>query len=405
VTKLSADGTNLLFSTFLGGTDGDNANAIALDASGAIVVTGTTYSNDFPTTPGAYDTMFNGETDVFVTKLSADGSNLIFGTYLGSADRDFGRDMGVDASGAIVVAGHTESSSFPTTIGAFDPSFNGILYFGDAFVTKLSADGSSLIYGTYLGGASDEWIEAIAVNGAGDAVVTGWTNSRDFPTTPGAFDTTYNGGGVHGGSDDKDVFAAKLSSDGSQLIYCTYLGGERDEWSYDVILDSAGAALITGWTRSDNFPVSPGAYDTSHNGDSEDIDVFMSKLSLDGSKLLYGTFLGGAGADWGISIALDSAGDVVLGGFTASAKFPLTYGAYPQYRPTYDLFLTKIPLDLYELSSDSATISESTGGVANLTLNAHQVNANRNYYVLGSLSGTTPGILLPVNQGNVLFLN
>lgn len=396
VSKLSADGSTLLFSTFLGGSDIELGNAVALDDSGAVVVTGTTYSNDFPTTTGAYDTTLDGDRDAFVAKLSADASTLIYGTYLGGTDRDYGHDLGADASGAVVVAGETDSNDFPTTTGAFDTTFNGVSpwYWNDAFVAKLSADGSNLLYGTFLGGTKRDSSRAVAVDSSGVAVVTGYTSSLDFPTNPNAFDQSYNG-------DENDVFAVKLSADGSQLIYGTYVGGSDNETSYDVILDNTGAALITGPARSSDFPVSPGAYDTSHNGG---LDVFLTKLSADGSELLYGTFLGASSTDWGYGLCLDSTGNVVLGGHTTSMWFPITYGVH-YHRPTYDLYLTKLPLDLYELSSDTHTISESTGGAANFSLNAYSVNANRVYYILGSLSGTHPGMKLPLQKGNTLFLN
>ncbi|MBI3734396.1 MAG: lamin tail domain-containing protein, partial [Chloroflexi bacterium] len=204
MTKLNPDGSTLVYSTFLGGSSNDSGTGIAVDASGAAYVTGGTLSSDFPTTPGAFDTGFNGGYDAFVTKLNPDGSALVYSTFLGGGGDEGSRGIAVDASGAAYVTGYTGSSDFPTTPGAFDTSFNGPTY--DASVSQLNAAGSTLVYSTFLGGSSDDWGLAIAVDASGAAYVTGYTASSAFPTTPGAFDTSYNG--------NYDAFVSKLAMGG-----------------------------------------------------------------------------------------------------------------------------------------------------------------------------------------------
>ena len=207
VTKLNATGSALAYSTFLGGADSDDVvEGIAVDGSGRAYVTGQTYSADYPTTPGAFDTSFNDNGDAFATKLNATGSALDYSTFLGGSSGDSGLDIAVDGTDRAYVTGGTYSADYPTTPGAFDTSFNGgIANFHDAFVTKLNASGSALAYSTFLGGTRDEAGEGIAVDGSGRAYVTGGTSSADYPTTPGAFDTSFNGSVF-----SEDAFVTKL---------------------------------------------------------------------------------------------------------------------------------------------------------------------------------------------------
>jgi hypothetical protein len=202
VTKLSASGSALDYSTFLGGTGDDEGEGIAVDGSGRAYVTGTTSSTDYPKTSGAFDRTHNGDVDAFVTKLNASGSALVYSTYLGGTSGERGEGIAVDGSGRVYVSGSTFSHDYPTTQGAFDNSFNGGVDRSDAFVTKFNAAGSALAYSTYLGGTDDDGASDIAVGGSGRAYMTGGTASSDFPTTPGAFDTTFG--------DSNDAFVTKL---------------------------------------------------------------------------------------------------------------------------------------------------------------------------------------------------
>ena len=264
VTKFDPTGSMLLYSTYLGGTSSDQGRGIAVDAGGNAYVTGLTSSSNFPTTPGAFDTTFNGAQDAFVTKLDPTGSMLIYSTYLGGASSDEGRGIAIDAGGNAYVTGITLSANFPTTLGAFDTTFNGNQ---DAFVTKIDPTGSMLLYSTYLGGIGVDFGLSIAVDIGGNAYVTGFTLSTDFPTTPGAFDTTYNGSG--------DAFVTKIDFTGSILLYSTYLGGGDFDFGLGIAVDTGGNAYVTGSTGSLDFPTTPGAFDTTYNGN---VDAFVTKI-------------------------------------------------------------------------------------------------------------------------------
>jgi hypothetical protein len=320
----------LEWSTFLGGTDGgdvgDGVMGLALNASGDIVMTGYTDSPDFPTTPGVYDTTLSGNDDVFVACLDADGSQLLWSTYLGGSYDDWIYDLTLEEAGPITIAGLTFSSDFPTTASAFDTTHNGDC---DAMVARLTADGTQLIYSTYLGDSGEEWAMGLSVDGLGEAIVGGYTESSDFPTTPGAHDTTYNGG-------VRDAFVTRLNADGTDLIYSTFLGGNGEEgyqdWTYpenmaymDIALHGSGDVIVGGITRSSNFPTTPQAYDTTHNGS---YDAFVVRLDATGSNLVYSTFLGGYDGEGALAVAVDEFGETTIGGYTWSPDFPTTAGAY-----------------------------------------------------------------------------
>lgn len=317
VTKLNASGTGLVYSTYLGGGIGDYSRSIAVDSSGNAYITGFTNSSDFPTTPGAFDTTINGEYDSFVTKLNANGSVVVYSTFLGGGTTDYGFGIAIDGLGNAYIMGYTLSTNFPTTAGAIDTTYNGGTSYGDVFVSKLNASGSALVYSTYLGGGSEDWGYGIALDSSGNAYITGNTNSTNFPTTAGAYDTTYNGGLW-------DAFVSKLNASGTALIYSTYLGGDGVDLADRIAVDTAGNAYITG-NADPNFPVTAGAYDTSFNGTW---DVFVTKLNAGGTALLYSTYLGGSGGDRGSSIAIDSAGNAYITGETNSPNFPTTLGAF-----------------------------------------------------------------------------
>ncbi len=278
VAKLDATGGTLLFSTYLGGAALDQGNAIALDGTGNTYVTGTTGSDDFPTTAGAFQIIFAGginALDAFVTKLSAAGSSLVYSTYLGGnlgGGLDAGYGIAVDASGNAYVTGQSNSTNFPTTPGAYRPTFfSG----AEAFVTKLTPDGSGLVYSTYLGGASFDAGNAIAIDSFGNAYVTGTTRSLDFPTTAGAFQRTFGGGGFPGG----DAFVTKLNDTGSALVYSSYLGGSMSEnlgdFTGSIAVDSAGNAYVTGSTASVDFPTARPLQAANAGG----VDAFVTKIT------------------------------------------------------------------------------------------------------------------------------
>ncbi len=336
VTKLDASGSALSYSTFI--HDGSQGLGVAVDTNGAAYVTGQTLSPTFPTTPGAFDRSHNGLWDAFVTKLNASGSGLEYSTYLGGSGQDCEANgdyrecaIAVDANGAAYVTGMTASANFPTTSDALYRSNRGGF---DFFVTKLNPGGSGLEYSTYLGGSADEYCYAcaVAVDTSGAAYVTGQTASSDFPTA-NAFDASYNGGAWDG-------FAAKLNPPGSALAYSTYLGGGGEEGGHSIAVDGTDSAYVTGYTFSSDFPATSGAFDTTHNGGR---DAFVARLDAGGAGLAYATFLGGGGHDRGYGIAVDGADGAYIAGETYSSDFPVTPGAFDtSFNGSGDAFVAKL---------------------------------------------------------------
>jgi hypothetical protein len=318
VTKLNPTGSALIYSTFLGGNGHDEGHAIAVDSLGDSYVTGTSYSTNFPTTAGALQTTLGGLDDAFITKLNPLGSALVYSTYLGGAGHDDSRGIAVDASGNAYVAGFSDSTNFPATVGALQKNSGGGY---DAFVSKLNPTGSALVYSTYLGGSNDDFIYGIAIDGSGNAYVTGDTFSANFPATQSASQTTLEASGT--GHDD--AFVSKLNAAGSVLLYSSYLGGSGNDVGYGIVVDKSGNAYITGATNSSDFPTSgtalqptPGGYD----------DGFFSEFNPTGSTLTYSTYLAGKGVDQGKGIAADALGNIYIVGWTESKNFPVTTGAY-----------------------------------------------------------------------------
>jgi hypothetical protein len=312
VAKLTASGSGLAYSTYLGGSSFDGSQGIAVDAVGNAYVTGGTSSSDFPTV-GAFDTSLGGSTAAFAAKLDASGSSLAYSTYLGGSSFDAGKGIAVDAAGSAYVTGDARSSDFPTTVGAFQTSLRGN---NDGFVAKLTPSGSSLAYSTYLGGSSSDVGWGIAVDAAGSAYVLGDTSSSDLSTV-GAFDTSLGG--------SQDAFVAKLTPSGSSLAYSTYLGGSSsDTGAGGIAVDPAGSAYVTAFTYSSDFPTTVDAFQTSLDGGE---DAFVAKLSASGSSLEYSSYLGGSFLEFGRGVAVDAEGSAYVIGQTDSSDFPTTLGA------------------------------------------------------------------------------
>ena len=382
VAKLSAAGDSLLWATYLGGNSSlDAPRHIAVASNGDLTVAGNTGSTDFPTTPSGFDTTLGGDTDAYIARLLADGSELVFATLIGGGDDDAVRGMAVDNLDRACFAGMTRSPDFPVTPGAFDPTINPAQL--DGMLGRLSTDGSTLDYATYIPGASNtqclaldslghpcvgggvssgfittpgayqagqdgefvykfdfatgafvyssqfggaglDFLEAIAVDAAGAAYVTGTTDSQDFPTTSGAYDTTING--------TDDAFIAKLSPDGTTLEFGTYFGGSSGDTSLAIALDAQGSLMISGRTFSVNLPVTADAFSQQlSRGDG----AFCAQLSADGSELIYGTYFGGTTLwEFPLCIALDLLGDAYVVGYTHAPDFPTTPSSFmPSYGP------------------------------------------------------------------------
>lgn len=321
----------LSYSTYLGGTSNDYATSIAVDSAGSAYVIGYTGSTNFPVTSGAFQTACKGGCsstyDAFVTKLDPTGSTLVYSTYLGGSGNDYANGIALDAAGDAYLVGQTFSSDFPVTTGVFQSACGGTSCSGgDAFVAELNPSGSGLVYSTYLGGSSKNQGNGIVLDAVGDAYITGWTQSTNFPITTGAFQSTCSC------STHPDAFVTELNPSGTALVYSTYLGGSLTDVGYGITLDATGDAYVTGYTQSLNFPTSAGAFQNTLNANSAG---FITELNPTGTAIVYSTYLGGSSTVISTpcgacttSIAVDSFGDAFVTGLTAEANFPVTPGAY-----------------------------------------------------------------------------
>ncbi len=334
VVKLNSIG-GLVYGTYLGGSQLEESGGLTVDKAGQVYATGDTYSTDFPVTAGALRTQGTGSfrTDIYVTKLNATGTALIYSTFLGGSNYNYFSSIAIDQQGSAYVTGKTFSPDFPTTPGAFAPATSNNVYFGDGFVSKLNPTGSHLIYSTYLAGSGQDSPTGIAVDKSGNAYITGNTVSPDFPVTAGAFDTSYGTFGSFG-----DAFITKLNSVGSALVYSSYLGGNGSDDGRAIALDRFGNAYLTGYTDG-SFPITTNALDPSYNGA---FDAFVTVFNNVGSKLLYSSYLGSTSTDTGYGIAVDPKGNIYVTGNTTAADFPVT--GTSSYQGKSDAFVTKIQL-------------------------------------------------------------
>jgi hypothetical protein len=305
---------NLEYSTYLGSFNYDGANDIAVDSEGNAYIIGSTQSPNFPTTPGANDTSFNGGSyDIYVSKMNSNGSNLIYSTFIGGDNYDYGRSISVDPEGNVYSTGDTRSSNFPITDNIYDNTYNAL---EDVIAFKLNQSGSKLIYSTYIGGNNTDRGYAISIDNNKNAYITGYTISDDFPTTNDVFNSTY--------TNNDDVFVLKLNYSGSKLIYSTYIGGNNDEIAYDIFVDDFGNSYVTGYTDSIDFPTSQFAFDKTRNGSQ---DSFVLKLNQTGKTLIYSTYIGGGNSDIARGISVDQVGNAYITGGTWSSDFPTTANA------------------------------------------------------------------------------
>jgi hypothetical protein len=466
ITKLNSTGTALIYSTYLGGSLGDYGLGIAVDSAGNAYVTGVANSTDFPVTAGAFQTTNKaGNLDLsnssyvvtapnaFITKLNPTGTVLVYSTYLGgsgvqfpyiglqnffpytfmgeqgatpppySAVGDYATSISVDSSGSAYVTGMVNSTDFPVTSGAFQTANNspGLVppnldIPSNAFVTKLNPSGTALVYSTYLGGSGiadsgstfGDSAYSIAVDGSGNAYVTGYAYSPNFPVTPGAFQPVNNSAATNGGN----AFVTKINQTGTELLYSTHLGGSGNsgglnDAGHDIAVDSSGNAYVTGSTFSRNFPVTAGAFQTVNNAAANEfaLNAFVTKLNSSGTALLYSTYLGGSGGgapgsgDSGSGIAVDSLGDAYVIGGTTSTNFPVTAGAFQTINNAGHLgnaFVTKLNTtgtallySTYLGGSGDSGASTGDGGVG------IALDSSDNAYVIGSSSSQN----FPVTAG------
>jgi len=390
VAKLDPTGATLLYATYLGGNAYDVADSIAVDAAGNAYVVGATGSADFPL-QNALQPAHAGGFDLFVAKLNPTGSELVYSTYLGGSTNETiteigGSSIAVDNTGSAYVTGGSDSVDFPTyraqqaTLAGAGP---------DAVVAKLNPAGTALVYSTYLGGTDYDEAAGIAVDAAGNAYVHGITSSTDFPTTSGALQPTANG--------SFDAFVAKLNSTGSALVYATYLGGSADEQGLGIALNGAGHAYLSGNTTSTNFPTrNPLQSKLGGSATNNPPDAYVAQLDAAGSALVYATYLGGSGWEWGSNIAVDATGSAVVTGDSGSPDFPTKSPLMPVPQgDVMDAFVT-------QLDATGATLIFSShlgvSGPGDTSGRGVGLDAAGNLYVAGQTGAgfpTTGGALQP----------
>lgn len=374
---------NVAYSTYLGGSNNDSGYGITFDSSGDAYVTGETSSTNFPTTSGVFQgSLPNGSTgNAFVTKISADGSTLVYSTYVGGKGEDAGNSIALDASGDAFVTGGTSSTDFPVTSGVFQStckSCTGTLV-DNAFVFELNPTGSALTYSTYIGGTgSDEGLGiALAKDSSGDVVIAGKTSSQDFPTMNPL--QGYLSGSTTSG------FVTKLNSSGAALVYSTYLGGGDGDSAQGIALDSLDNAYVTGQTFNSSFTTTAGAFQTKcgscSNGNS---NAYVAVINPAGSAFVYSSFLGGSGVDAGSSIAVDSSGNAYVTGSTTSSNFPTTPGAFQTtLGGTFNAFITKV-----NPSGSALVYSTYVGGSGRDSAAGIAIDGGNDAYITGQTTSS-----------------
>lgn len=324
--KISPEGNLLVYSTYLGGFGYDIGRGIAVSDNGNAIITGFTLSQDFPTY-NAYDSVFNGgSVDAFIAKLTSQTGLLEFSTFFGGTGSDYSFGVALNDSSDIYITGPTSSPDLPI-LNPFQYTLNGP---GDIFISKFNPSASALIYSTYLGGSSGEQSLAIAVDNVGNAYVTGFTGSYDFPVI-NAFDSTRN-------SDYLDAFVTKITGgDTIDIDYSTFLGGDYDDEGWGIAVDGFGCAYVTGHAFSTNFPVL-NAYDSTLNGND---DVFVTQFLPSGDSLRYSTYLGGQGYDIGRGIVVDATGNATVAGYTSSLNFPVFHAYDSTFNGGNEVFVAR----------------------------------------------------------------
>ena len=371
IVKLDPSGTRVVYSTYLGGNGQDNATCVAVDATGNAFITGFTDSINFPVR-NALQQAKRGQVNAFVVKLGPTGA-MLSSTFFGGSASDYGSSIAVDATGNIYTAGISTSSDLPMA-NAIQSAPGGLV---DMFAAKIDPSGSRLVYSTYLGGIGIEGASSIAADAAGNLYLTGLTSSPNFRTV-NALQSTH-GGGLF------DAFVVKLNASGTQIVYSTYLGGGGEDRAFRIAVDSAGSAYVTGDTDSINFPLANAAQ-RSRGGSA---DAFVAKLNPSGNQLAYSTYLGGSGIDGGTAIAVDSAGNAYVTGFTSSTDFPTTNPVQQVFRGAYDGFIAKV-----KPSGSALEYSSYFGGSGNDSGFGIATDASGNAYVMG----VTDSVNLPLSN-------
>lgn len=365
IAKLNSTGNSLAFSTYIGGSDEDFGNAIAIDSTGNVYVTGYTFSTNFPVANPFQskngNTTANSGGDAFIVKLNSQGNSLIYASYLGGMSDDMATSIAIDSENNAYITGFTNSINFPVANSIQSKSNGGF----DAFLTKLNAAGNSLVYSTYFGGSDNEFGNAIAIDKSNNAYIVGLTDSRNLPIVNPQQS-------ILGG--DSDGFIAKFASTGNTVNFATYFGGSNFDVITSVAVDSTSNVYVTGVTGSKDFSLmSP-----IQQNKADNLDVFVSKLNNVGNSLVFSTYLGGSGDEQANSIALDEKNNVYIMGVTTSINFPLADATQKTNGGQQDAFMTKI-----NATGSSLMFSTYLGGSGNDVGASLAVSASGSVFMTG----------------------
>ncbi len=320
------------WSTYLGGSDRDLLYGLAVDAAGDVYVTGTTYSTDYPITKGSFQTKLAGNLDSYVSKISSDGSTLLYSTFIGGKGSDMGTMVAVDASGDAYLTGQTASKDFPVTKGAFQTRLAGAT---NAYIAELNPSGSALLYSTFIGGRYGTYGYYIALDSKNDAFITGITSSYDFPVTKNAYQKTYEGG--------QDTFVTGVNPTGTALVYSSLLGKTMQQWGFAIAVASDGGIVIGGATNSSAFPVTSNAFQGTQKGLY--FNGFITRFAPNGRSLDFSTYFGGSLSDGIQGLALDSKDNIYVTGFSKSKDFPLKNAFDGTHKGATDAFISAMAAD------------------------------------------------------------
>ncbi|MDX2029635.1 MAG: SBBP repeat-containing protein [Blastocatellia bacterium] len=378
VAKIKGDGSQTIYSSYLGGTGFDEAYSVAVDAFGNAYVAGQTASTNFNTANALQPGNAGGGSDAFLTKVNAQGTALIYSTYVGGSAVDVAYGVTVDVNTNAYLTGHTFSTDYPLA----NPLQGSNAGSADAFISRVNAFGSAFVYSTYLGGAGGDFSRGIAVDGNAQAYIAGRTASTDFPLS-NALQPTNRG--------NLDAFVAKLSLTGSQLVYSTYLGGSDDDLAYGITVDSGGNAFVVGDARSTDFNTKSPLQAANRGG----LDAFVSKFTPGGTTLSYSTYLGSGGEDLAFSVALDTAGNAYITGYTSSNDFTTRSPIQPTNKGGLDAFVTKILADASDIAFNTYF-----GGNGSDTGYGIAVDSSGNCYVTGATTSTNLPTRNPIQATN-----
>ena len=380
IFELNPAGTQLVFSTFLGGAAVDYAQGLALDSSDNIYVVGFTDSTNFPV-KNAFQATSGGGQDAWVAKIASSGTTLDYSTYLGGAQDDSAQAVGIGSSGDVYVAGDTYSANFPvkSSLQAYGGG-------DDAFVTELNPSGSALVFSTYLGGSGDDRASALHLDGSGDIYIVGSTTSANFPTV-NAFQPTYGG--------NTDAFVTKLTPSGSSIGFSSYLGGSGLDQAQALTIDSSNNLYIVGFTASTDFPTLDPTQPTLGGGDG---DAFLAKMSGNGSTLLFSTYFGGSDDDRATGVAVDAQNNIYVVGSTASNNLPTLNALQPSFGGSNDAFLIKVSQAPATQLGISAPVT-TAGNTFSITVTGLDSQGNPAGEYTGTIhfTSTDPFAVLPAN--------